>query len=128
MTAETFDGSLTSAVYNFCAGYIGDKNLACVSGLFHEYTKGGEGMGMDDYYDRPRTYVPLPCYSFSDKGLQNVCFGAEGSFRQYYAGSEPVADTYAFCDRTPTAESRAACRAEADERIILSKGYSSVQP
>lgn len=122
---ESTHQDLSLAVTDFCGPYQGDDYLACVSGLFHEYTKGGEGMGMGGYYDRARQYVPLPCSEFSGN-LLTICYGAEGSFRQYYSGSEPLSQTYAFCGTAPTADARNDCRMEADERIYLSQGYSSV--
>jgi hypothetical protein len=122
---ETSMITLSDAITHFCGAYQNSDYVACVSGLFHEYTKGGEMAGMDNYYDRTAKYVPLPCLIFSGN-LQVLCYGGEGSFRQYYSNSESITETDSFCQTAPTPDDRNACRYEAAERINLSKGYSAV--
>lgn len=122
---EMHDMPLTDAVQDFCGQFQGMAYVACVSGLFHEHTKAGEGKGHAHYYERSHEYIELPCDKFSGP-VYELCYGARGSFRQYYPHAESLEATYAACADAKTTEARAVCTAHADERVRISEGYSSV--
>jgi hypothetical protein len=122
---ETNTITINEAEQVFCKRWSNDDYRACVSGLFHEYTKGGTGTDHALYYHSHKKYVAPDCGTFSGE-MVNFCYAAQGSFRQYYADSEPIEITYAFCDSAPTEIAQQLCRAQAHERIQIAKGYSSV--
>ena len=117
--------SVQDAEKNFCRGFTGTDYRACVSGLFHEYTKGGTHTEHSIYYHTHKIYIAPDCSAFTGD-MVTYCYAAQGSFRQYYPDAEPLPATYDFCETAPTTEAKQVCRDGAYERIMISKGQSVV--
>jgi predicted hydrocarbon binding protein len=109
----------------FCNNYSNLDHVACISGLLHEHSKFGEGVGHENYYQRSHSYNNISCDGFTG-GDYTVCYGAQGSFRQYFPESESIKSTYEVCDQAKTQEARKMCRFNAVQRLDISRGYSSV--
>ncbi len=118
---EQNDFSVLNAEKNFCRGFTNTDYRACVSGLFHEYTKGGTRTDHSKYYHTHKIYIAPDCNIFTGDMI-TYCYAAQGSFRQYYPDAEPLQTTYDFCDTAPTREAKQVCKDGAYERIVISRG------
>lgn len=119
--------TIKEATHSFCKNYSDIGYAACVSGLFHEYSKTGEGMGHEYYYQRPHDFNNFSCDDFTGQDY-TMCYGSQGSFRQYFPESEPLRQTYEICDKAKTPEAIKSCKYNAKQRLDIARGYSFVNP
>ncbi len=110
---------------SFCKNYSDLEYNACMSGLFHENSKFGEGMGHEHYYQRSHTFNNISCDNFTGEDY-TICYGTQGSFRQYFPESESIKVTYKICDEAKTEEAKKSCRYNASQRLDIARGYSFV--
>jgi hypothetical protein len=120
---EQNDFSVQDAEKNFCRAFTDTDYRACVSGLFHEYTKGGTHTDHSKYYHTHKVYIAPNCNAFTGDMI-TYCYAAQGSFRQYYPDAELLQTTYDFCNTAPTTKEINVCKESAYERIMISKGQS----
>lgn len=117
--------SVDQAIKSFCKNYSDLEYAACVSGLFHENSKLGEGMGHENYYQRPHTYNSISCDNFIDNDY-TICYGSQGSFRQYFPESESIKITLKICSEAKTQEAKESCKYNALQRLDIARGYSAI--
>lgn len=122
---EFNDQSAKEANLSFCRNYVGSEYAACLSGLFHENSKFGRGMGHAHYYDRTHEYNNILCDDFTGQDYI-ICYGAVGSFRQYYPESESLKKTIEICDEAKIQPAKDMCKYYARQRINIARGYSAV--
>lgn len=123
---EFNDQSIEEANQSFCKQYSDPEHSACLSGLFHEHSKFGRGKGHENYYERPHEYHPISCDAFNDWEY-TLCYGAQGSFRQYFPESEPIQQTYEFCESAQIPAAQKSCKYHARQRLDIARGYSFVE-
>jgi len=117
--------TVKEATNSFCKNYSNLEYTACVSGLFHEYSKTGEGMGHEHYYERSHDFNNFSCDDFTGKDY-TICYGSLGSFLQYFSESESIKSTYKICDGAKTPEAIKSCKYNARQRLDIARGYSFV--
>lgn len=124
---ENTSGSLIE-YSDVCKNIAPEYVTPCVSGVFHEYIRGGaESQSHHRYYDTNTPQGDVNCDVFSPEQPEyTICYAALGSFKQYSQSSEPIYKTKKLCLSAKQIAAKNMCLQAIRERQAISRGYSFI--